>query len=63
MRLHFNNEGLWNGKIVLIKGAEWLDDLELHQRDYVKTDWIYYNSVHKRLEKQLNSLSTFEICK
>lgn len=58
MRLHFNDEGLWNGKIALTKGKEWLDDLEKHKKDYVKTDWVYYNTVYAKLQEQL---STFDI--
>jgi hypothetical protein len=53
MRLHFNDEGLHNGKIALIKGQEWLDDLEKLKKTYVKMDCIYYNTVHERLSMVL----------
>ena len=47
--LHFNDEGLWNGRIALLKGKEWLDDLERHKRDYVKCNKAYYEETYKKL--------------
>ena len=52
-RLHFNDEGLWNGKIALKKGKRWLNNLEKHKRDYVKCDKAYYEKIYKRLRKML----------
>lgn len=54
-KLHFNDEGLWNGKIALMKGKDWLDDLEKHKKDYVKTDWVYYNTIYQKLQDTLST--------
>lgn len=47
-RLHFNDEGLWNGRIALIKGKEWLDNLEKNKRSIVKPN---YDEIFERLKK------------
>lgn len=53
-RLHFNDEGLWNGRIALIKGKRWLDNLEKHKRDYVRCNKEYYEKIYKKLDKMLD---------
>lgn len=52
-RLHFNDEGLWNGKIALIKGKRWLDRLERDKRKYIKINSEYYEKTYKKLKKML----------
>jgi len=54
-RLHFNDEGLWNGRIALLKGKRWLDKLEKHKRDYIKCNKEYYEKTYKRLKKLLDN--------
>ena len=56
-RLHFNDEGLWNGRIALIKGKRWLDNLEKHKRDYVRCNLEYYERIYKKLKKKLDKLN------
>jgi 5-methylcytosine-specific restriction endonuclease McrA len=54
-RLHFNDEGLWNGRIALIKGKEWLDNLEKNKKATLKCDCIYYEENYNRLNSILTN--------
>lgn len=51
-RLH-NDEILWTGRVIQIKGLDWLNDLEEKKREYVKTDVHFYIENYERLSKLL----------
>ena len=48
--LHFNDEGLWNGRITLIMGKDWLDYLEKNKRTIIKPN---YNEIYETLKRLL----------
>lgn len=52
-RLHFNDEGLWNGKIALKNGQEWLNDLEKNKKNPVRTNTEYYKITFETLSTYL----------
>lgn len=54
-RLHFNDEGLWNGRVAVIKGKEWLDNLEKNKKASLKCDCLYYEENYNRLNSILST--------
>ena len=54
-RLHFNDEGLWNGRVAIIKGKDWLDNLEKNKKATIKCDCLYYEENYNRLKSVLDS--------
>jgi 5-methylcytosine-specific restriction endonuclease McrA len=49
-RLH-NDEILWTGRVIKLKGMEWLEDLEEKKKEQVKTDVHFYIEHYERLSK------------
>ena len=49
-RLHFNDEGMWNGRIALMKGEMWLNYLESKKHKLIKPD---YNKTYEDLKIML----------
>ncbi len=58
-KLHFNDEGLWNGKIALIKGKKWLKYLEDNKKQHTTQKYDYnviYEDLKSKLEKLKNTI-------
>jgi 5-methylcytosine-specific restriction endonuclease McrA len=52
MRLHAD-EILWAGRVIELKGIDWLRDLEEQKKKYVKTDVHYYIEQYELLSLHL----------
>lgn len=52
MRLH-NDEILWTGRLIALKGLDWWHDLEEKKKETVKTDVHWYMENYERLKALL----------